>query len=272
MSNLAVRLATAAVVVPVVLAGLYYLPPVATFVTALCMTVCAAYEVLGLYGHGKRTVVRILGSALGGAIVAAGYLMGSGAGSMIIIITALTMISLSLGLMGNDETELAGRKMTGLLVASVYPGLFFLLLCLMRRDVPHGPGWIVLSLKTAFFSDTGAYFAGRFLGKHKLSPRISPAKTVEGAVGGLAAGLLSGLLAHLIYLPSLTLPEALALGFAGSAVGQVGDLVVSLLKRASKTKDTGLFFPGHGGIMDRMDGAVFVTGLVWLYLSVRGIA
>ncbi len=272
MSNLAARLATAAVAVPVVLAGLYYLPPVATFVTASLLTACGAYEVLGLHGHGRWSLSRVVGSLLGAGIVVAGYLTSSTPESLLIILACLIMMTLTLGLLGEDEPSLAGRKMTGLLVAVLYPGLFFLLISLMRRDVPDGPGWIVLSLKTAFFSDTGAYFAGRFLGKHKLAPRLSPSKTVEGAMGGLAAGLLSGLMAHFWYLPGLPLLDAMALGVAGSAVGQVGDLVESLMKRASGTKDAGAFFPGHGGVMDRMDAAVFVVGLVWLYLHVRGVA
>jgi phosphatidate cytidylyltransferase len=271
MSNLAVRLLTAAVAVPVVLAGLYLLPPVATFAMALVFTVCGSYEVLGLFGHGSRSPLRLAGSVLAVGFLAGGYFLCCGAGSALILLTATVMVTLTAGLLVRDGHELAGRKTAGLLIATLYPGVFLLLLTLMRRDAPDGPGWVVLTLKTAFFSDTGAFFAGRLLGRHKLSPRLSPSKTVEGSVGGMAAGVASGLIAHYWYLPGLELVHAVALGLAGSAVGQVGDLVESLMKRSSGTKDAGGFFPGHGGVMDRLDGAVFVTGLFWLYLHARGM-
>ena len=115
-------------------------------------------------------------------------------------------------------------------------------------------------------ADSGAYFAGRHLGKHKLAPTISPNKTVEGAVGGLLAGVAVAIGLGLwagagsAQLPALALVAALAV-----AVSIVGDLVESLLKRQAGVKDSGHLIPGHGGILDRIDGVlaavpVFVVG------------
>ena len=130
----------------------------------------------------------------------------------------------------------------------------------------HGPRWLLAALALVWAADSGAYFAGRHLGKHKLAPTISPNKTVEGAVGGLLAGVAVAIGLGLwagagsAQLPALALVAALAV-----AVSIVGDLVESLLKRQAGVKDSGHLIPGHGGILDRIDGVlaavpVFVVG------------
>ena len=130
----------------------------------------------------------------------------------------------------------------------------------------HGPRWLLAALALVWAADSGAYFAGHHLGKHKLAPTISPNKTVEGAVGGLLAGVAVAIGLGLwagagsAQLPALALVAALAV-----AVSIVGDLVESLLKRQAGVKDSGHLIPGHGGILDRIDGVlaavpVFVVG------------
>ena len=151
-------------------------------------------------------------------------------------------------------------------------------LCLLHSDnfgnlagqaeaaASQGPRWLLAALALVWAADSGAYFAGRHLGKHKLAPTISPNKTVEGAVGGLLAGVAVAIGLGLwagagsAQLPALALVAALAV-----AVSIVGDLVESLLKRQAGVKDSGHLIPGHGGILDRIDGVlaavpVFVVG------------
>jgi phosphatidate cytidylyltransferase len=161
---------------------------------------------------------------------------------------------------------LTGRRLFGLLIACFYPGLLLSIVALVRKDFPAGGKWVIVILGTAFLSDTGAYFAGRFLGKRKLAPKLSPQKTVEGAIGGIAGSLAWTVAAHFSYLSEMTLPAAVALGVFGSVAGQLGDLVESLMKRASAIKDAGAVFPGHGGMMDRIDAAVFVCVVYYGYL------
>lgn len=117
--------------------------------------------------------------------------------------------------------------------------------------------------------DVGAYFSGYLFGKTKLCPEVSPKKTVEGAIGGLLASVLA---AALVYgcgtLTRNALPPLwhfLLLGLAGGVVGQLGDLFASLVKRHAGVKDYGRVFPGHGGVMDRLDSVLFVSVLVFLY-------
>ncbi|MGN1138567.1 MAG: phosphatidate cytidylyltransferase [Ruminococcus sp.] len=124
----------------------------------------------------------------------------------------------------------------------------------------------------AWISDGGAYFAGVFLGKHKLCPKISPNKTVEGFIGGLLTGLLSGAFIGgvfmLIYKDfSVNFLALIILGFLGSLVSVLGDLTFSLIKRSCGIKDYGSIFPGHGGFLDRADSVIFVAPLVYLYCT-----
>jgi phosphatidate cytidylyltransferase len=141
-------------------------------------------------------------------------------------------------------------------------------LAMLKRDAgADGPGFVVLALMLSWLSDTGAYFAGRFLGKRKLYEAVSPKKTVEGAVGGLAGSVGGALLGAFGYLTSLPASHAVVLGLVGGALGQAGDLGESLLKRSVGVKDSGGIVPGHGGILDRVD-ALLVTGtLCYLYVS-----
>lgn len=124
--------------------------------------------------------------------------------------------------------------------------------------VSQGHVWLLCALMTVWAADSGAYFAGRQFGKHKLSPLISPNKTVEGLVGGIAAGILVALsVAWLVGLPSaLDYLLVAALALATVIFGVLGDLFESLLKRQAGVKDSGDLIPGHGGVLDRIDAVL----------------
>jgi phosphatidate cytidylyltransferase len=143
-------------------------------------------------------------------------------------------------------------------------------LAVIHADQPYGHAWLLIALAVVWAADSGAYFAGRKFGKRKLSPRISPNKTVEGMAGGAIAGVAVALIgaplagADLAQLPAVALVAAIAVGFS-----VVGDLFESLLKRHVGAKDSGDLIPGHGGILDRIDGVlaalpVFALGKAWL--------
>lgn len=125
--------------------------------------------------------------------------------------------------------------------------------------------WVfILLLIIVWCSDTGGYFGGRFLGKHRLHPRISPNKTWEGAVIGLLAAICGALVYSYFLEPSLGSFAKIAIaGAVGSVFGQMGDLVESVFKRFCKVKDSGTIFPGHGGFLDRVDGVLFAAPVIW---------
>jgi phosphatidate cytidylyltransferase len=122
-------------------------------------------------------------------------------------------------------------------------------------------------LMTAFFGDTLAYFAGRAFGKTKLYPAISPGKTRAGAVGGMAGSFLAAALANLWFFKDLGWGHGAAITLVGSALGQSGDLVESMLKRSCGVKDSGKLLPGHGGMLDRIDAVLLIAPWVYLYAA-----
>jgi phosphatidate cytidylyltransferase len=122
-------------------------------------------------------------------------------------------------------------------------------------------------------SDTGAYYVGRAIGKHKLAPSISPGKTWEGVFGGLAAALAFAAAAHFWFFKELPLKWALPLAAVMTVVGILGDLTESALKRGAGAKDAANILPGHGGVLDRLDSLLFNAPLIYyfahFYFSVR---
>jgi phosphatidate cytidylyltransferase len=157
-------------------------------------------------------------------------------------------------------------------VAAALAGLFVLVptwLVLVRIDAywPHGAQWTLFILALAFGCDTGAYFAGHRFGRVKLAPSISPGKTWEGVFGGVALAALLAIAGGLWFHQPLGVFVPLCLAAAGFSI--VGDLLESLLKRSSGLKDSGRIFPGHGGVLDRIDSVTAATpiialGLLWL--------
>ena len=127
--------------------------------------------------------------------------------------------------------------------------------------------WLLFALLVTFATDTGAYFTGRVLGTHPMAPVISPGKTWEGALGGflLAVGIAAALGAVLEL--SVPLWQASLVGVAVGVVAQMGDLVESRFKRATGVKDTGAIFPGHGGILDRLDSIVLTLPVVYYLVA-----
>lgn len=114
-------------------------------------------------------------------------------------------------------------------------------------------------------SDTGAYFAGRALGKHKLAPAISPGKTVEGLIGGLVAAGAFAALATAWFFPELPYKFSIPLAMVMAAVGALGDLTESAMKRGSKTKDAATILPGHGGLLDRLDSLLLNAPILYYF-------
>ncbi len=141
---------------------------------------------------------------------------------------------------------------------------------------PLGVFMVLFVLFCAWFGDSGAYFAGTFLGKHKLCPNISPKKTVEGLIGGVVTVGVVTAVTVLIY-NSFVLTEhqlsyavLIPLSMAASLVGVVGDLSASVIKREYSVKDFGNIMPGHGGVLDRFDSVIMVAPFLYVAISCFG--
>ena len=178
------------------------------------------------------------------------------------VIIPLTFCLFSTPAARNRAAECVGSLALSFLYVCLPLGLLIVI-----DRYPRGNLWILWVLAVIFLSDTGAFYLGRFFGKRKLYPSVSPNKTWAGAFGGLLAGILSGLVfSYLFRLRGFPLEAGLLAGSL-SVCGQVGDLVESMLKRNAGVKDSGRILPGHGGLLDRVDGLVFAVPLLFLYLS-----
>lgn len=178
--------------------------------------------------------------------------------------------------------------------ATVFIGIYPLSLFMLFLPVNHSEAGllgIMLVIAVPVMTDTMAYFTGMALGKRKLCPQISPKKTVAGAVGGVIGGIIGALIVFFLFDFSSAMsvfPNAgsmelipgnlygslglyIALGIVGGVLSELGDLAASWIKRKAGIKDFGKIFPGHGGIMDRLDSILFMLPLVYLVFAVSGI-
>ncbi len=146
----------------------------------------------------------------------------------------------------------------------LYVPLMISHLVLLRND-ERGVLWIFLMIVIAFAGDFTAFYVGRKLGRNKLMPHVSQGKTVEGAVGSVAGSVIGCLIFRSWFFPDLAVHHAIIMGLVGNMVGELGDLCESVLKRSAGVKDSGTIFPGHGGVLDRLDCILFIGPFICYY-------
>ncbi|KQO78458.1 MAG: phosphatidate cytidylyltransferase [Methylobacteriaceae bacterium] len=234
-------------------AGIWLIAGVVGAAEWLAMT--RSEPLLPLLGLTGATLFGVLATALLGAPV---------------WVPVLLLLAGSLGLFALGHGPGRRKPIWGLLGGAVVA----LVPTLLRIDPEIGivgPAWM---FAVVWSTDSVAYFTGRLIGGPKLMPRVSPKKTWSGALGGLAAGIVGGTVTVLIArsqgwdaLPAVSLPLVAALSGLASILSQGGDLVESALKRRYGVKDSGRSIPGHGGVMDRLDGFFAVAGLAGLCLA-----
>jgi phosphatidate cytidylyltransferase len=264
-SNLAVRIATALVGAPLIIALLYKGPAWGFYLLVLPAALIGAWELFNMTHPGDR-----LSQAIGvGMSAAASLALYVSDGDTRVLVTMIVVVPLAgplLTLLRLGDMKTAALRACAMGFGPLYLGVPLTLLAIMRRDLGgDGPAYVVLTIMFAWFGDTGGYFAGRFLGKHKLYEAVSPKKTVEGSIGGLAGSVFGALLAHFWFLPSLSLVHGVLLALVAGALGQAGDLGESALKRSTGVKDSGAIVPGHGGILDRVDALLVTSAVTFLY-------
>ncbi|MCG8684497.1 MAG: phosphatidate cytidylyltransferase [Desulfobacterales bacterium] len=195
--------------------------------------------------------------------------MGACVGSwqVMFLILALNLMTMSVFVLFRFSTtphvfDLVARQVLGVVYIPVS-----LALLVFIQQIEGGMLWIIWALIVSFANDTGAFYAGTFKGKNKLAPKISPNKTIEGSVGGLLASVIAGFIFNLVFFSDLSLallsiPCALLMAVAG----QIGDLFESAMKRVNQVKDSGRILPGHGGMLDRIDGLLLAIPVLYVFL------
>ena len=182
-----------------------------------------------------------------------------------LLLTSAVVLSL-IGLLARRQKEGAFTSWVWTIAGILYIG-WLLSHLVALRGLDDGRNWVFFILFVTWVSDTTAFFIGRRFGRHKLAPTISPGKTWQGAIGGICGAIVMSIL---FFTPTpFQLPlvcwQAILLGVVVSILGQVGDLVESLLKRNMGVKDSGKLMPGHGGILDRIDSVIFASIVVYYY-------
>jgi len=268
------RILSAAVALPILLFTLWSSVPYYFAVLAAIAVLIGLHEFYNLAVKVNCQPHSIPGYLAGLCVIAA-FVFGK-IELIIPVLTALVIISFALSLMKPNDMKTALTSVAATILSVVYIALLagFLVGVRMLADTPQ-TARLASKLLTMFFAmviftDTGAFYAGRNFGKHKLAPHISPGKTVEGFVGGLLAAIGAGALCKYTFFPEINLFHALALGGLIGLIGPVGDLSESLLKRGSDVKDSAAIMPGHGGILDRVDSVVFCAPLLYYYFRLFG--
>jgi phosphatidate cytidylyltransferase len=264
MNNLAQRLLSALVALPLLALLVLWHQPLGFGLLVLIMSGLALHEygAIGLAEapRGLRHGVTATGVGLSAAIYFRADL------ALIWVLAALVLVSFLVLLQPGEITD-ATARLGKAAFGVFYLGVLSAPLAMMQRDLPDGPYWVFVVVAVSFGNDTGAYFAGRAFGRHKLYPAISPSKTVEGGFGGLAAGIATMFIIKATFFGALTVADCLLVAVPSAFVGPVGDLVESMLKRSAGVKDSGKLIPGHGGVLDRVDALLFVGAWVYAYAT-----
>ena len=253
------RVLTALLLIPAVTLVVFFAPLWGVLcVMALAVLLCLHefYEIADLL---KMHPFRLVGHAAGLLLLVSAELPQPA--FFVVLAAALMLLSLQKG--RTLESSLAA-------VASTLLGVIYIAgpFALAREIHASGPHWLFLVLLLNWVGDAAAYYAGRAFGRHKLAPRVSPNKTWEGAFASGAAAISVGAgYLHYFQPAELRLLEAVLLAAAINIAGQFGDLAESALKRGAQVKDSGAILPGHGGMLDRLDGVLFSFVAVYLCLT-----
>lgn len=262
--NLLVRLATAAVLLPIIL----WMIAKGGFYTAgmLCLAsgICA-----GEYYHivdrrfSPAHAVGVLGAALWPLYAA---FRPAEFGNWAFWTVAVVFLFAWIFHLLRGPVATAPTGAAHLVSGMLYGGVGLTALEVVRQR-PDGLSWAIGALVITWGNDTCAYFVGRFLGRTKLYPEISPNKTWEGFLGGMVGSVGGLFIARAGFFPSITPLDCVVLGLGGGIMGPLGDLCESMLKRAYQVKDSSQLIPGHGGLLDRIDALLFNAPWVFLYVT-----
>lgn len=258
------RLVSGAVLLIAVIAALWFLQPIFLLAITVVVALLAFREYLDIASRAGATV-----SAPAGGIAVAMVCIAAGMpGLPLDIVVAGATLGLSaLALSSASKESSGGGALPSAAIAvfaPMYIGLPLGLLAATRWTL--GREAALLLIVTVAISDSLQYYSGRTFGRHPLAPVISPKKTIEGAVGGFVGAAISLGVIGYWWLPQMGLPARVMLGLALAAVGIVGDLFESLLKRSVDMKDASAMIPGHGGVLDRIDALLFAAPVYYVFV------
>ncbi len=256
------RILVAVIILPLLISYIYFLPLPFFLGLLLIIAMLATREFYLMYG--LPVSLHVPGVLMGGGLLYLScwypdhFLEGIFISLLLLLILRLFVI----------KTPSGSMFEIGLLGVGFFYISGFLSFQWFIRIENHGLKYIFLLYVSVWIADSMAYYIGKYLGRNKLYPSVSPNKTIEGAVGSLMGGVLGALIIkYTLDIPGLTVSVAISIGIALGIATLIGDLIESMFKRDAGVKDSSSFIPGHGGLLDKLDG-LLVSGPI-LYLMMR---
>ena len=256
------RLLTAAVGVPILIALICWAPTWLFTAALMLLSIIGVWEYFSLV-RPLLVLPSSVGVVWGSAMIGAMATFSLGLALSVLVLGLFAVFTLALR---NPQPERGLADVSLVLLGVVYVGFLFPHL-IWVGETTHGRAWVFFLLLVVMLGDSAAYGVGRIWGRRKLIPHISPGKTIEGSLGAGGGNIVAAIGGWLWLLPERSLVELFLLALAIGSVGQVGDLCESALKRACGAKDSGHIFPGHGGVLDRIDSLLFPSAMIYYYIT-----
>ena len=263
------RILVAVIAIPILVLIIFFAPVWVLGAVVGIIAACAAWEFLRCTEMDIKKRMLVYAAVASFCIPLGGALLPADKVYETVLFLLFAVMFCELMLSFRHKTTMDFETVAVMLLAGgVMP---ILLAAIVRLDArEHGSVYALLPFIAAFSSDSGAYFAGTFLGKHKLTPRLSPHKTLEGSVGGFLSAIVLMLIYGLVLKAAkfeVNFAVLAVYGFLGSLACQLGDLSFSAVKRLCGVKDYGNLIPGHGGMLDRFDSMFWTAALIEILVT-----
>lgn len=257
------RLFVAAVLLPAIYFYIMYLPSWSFLLLIMVVSFIAMTEFYSMYRIGG--ILRYACLLFGILILGVSYISKDLLPDVIIL---SVMVIICIRLLVKRDPLSSLRDISPPVLGLLYIPGFFVFQTQIRE---FGSQWIIFLYALVWVSDTMAYYIGTGIGKTRLYREVSPNKTVAGAVGSLVGGVIAALFLRATLIALLTVSSAIFIGVIIGILSILGDLVESMFKRDAGVKDSGIIIPGHGGILDKIDGILFAGPMLYWILKIMGI-
>lgn len=267
-SKVKTRVISAAVLIVLVLLALFFTPEWGCALLVSAVTYAVMYELTKVFNLKEKKNLAILNFIFATIFMALSYIDKTLALKIISpAIVLYVMLLAAIAVLDDENVKFSD------VCASVFLVLYSVVLLIhitYIRKLDNGVAFLFMALLGTYITDTGAYFTGITIGKHKLIERVSPNKTVEGAIGGVVSCVVAFIIFGIVmknFGHSVNFLYLIILSVLCAVAAQFGDLSASLMKRSFQVKDFGNIIPGHGGILDRVDSLMFVAPLVYYFIT-----
>jgi phosphatidate cytidylyltransferase len=257
------RLIVALILVPLLYIVVMYLPTEYFFLLTVILSSLALLEFYAMFK--LEGMMKYTGMLWGAALLAV-FFSSREHFATAVLLSLLIIMTVRLLLKGSPESSHHDIS-TAVLGLLYIPGLFTFQLSLAKAS----PVWIIFLYASVWAADSLAYYVGKGIGRRKLYERVSPNKTVEGAVGSAIGGILGALFINALLLHLEPLSTVVLLGLSIGMFTIVGDLVESMFKRDAGVKDSSRIIPGHGGVLDKIDGVTFAGPVLYWFCLGLGL-